>query len=101
MAPWPPGTQGSGLLPLPIAKAGRNRLLNVLVCQSNEREVHAYAQSCPTLCDPMNCNPPGSSVHGILQARILEWVAVASSRGSTLLRDRTQVSRIAGRFFTS
>ena len=40
------------------------------------------AQSCPTLCDPMDCSPPGSSVHGILQARILEWVAITFSRGS-------------------
>ena len=39
------------------------------------------AQSCPTLCDPMDCSPPGSSVHGILQARILEWGAMPSSRG--------------------
>ena len=38
------------------------------------------AQSCPTLCDPMDCSPPGSSVHGILQARILEWVAISFSR---------------------
>ena len=59
------------------------------------------AQSCPTLCDPMDCSPPGSSVHGILQARILEWVAVSFSRGSSQPRDRTQVSRIAGGFFTS
>ena len=47
------------------------------------------AQSCPTLCDPMNCRPPGSSVHGILQARILEWVAISFSRGSSQPRDRT------------
>ena len=40
------------------------------------------AQSCPTLCDPMDCSPPASSVHGIFQARVLEWVAVSSSRGS-------------------
>ena len=39
------------------------------------------AQSCLTLCDPMDCSPPGSSVHGILQARILEWVAIPFSRG--------------------
>ena len=57
-------------------------------------------QSCPTLCDPMDCNLPGSSVHGILQARILEWIAICSSRGSSWLRDWTQVSCIAGRFFT-
>ena len=40
-------------------------------------------QSCPPLCDPMDCSPPGSSVHGILRARILEWVAMPSSRGSS------------------
>ena len=53
-------------------------------------------QLCPTLCDPMDY-----IVHGILQARILEWVAFPFSRGSSQLRDQTQVSRIAGRFFTS
>ena len=57
-------------------------------------------QTCPTLCDPMDCNPPGSSVHGILQARILEWVAIPFSRGSSRPGDRTWVSCIAGRFFT-
>ena len=58
------------------------------------------AQSCPTLCDPVDCSLPGSSVHGILQARILEWVAISFSRGSSRPRDRTQVSHIAGRRFT-
>ena len=58
------------------------------------------AQSCPTLCDPMDCSPPSSSVHGILQARILEGVAIPFSRRSSQPRDRTLVSRIAGRFFT-
>ena len=57
-------------------------------------------QSCPTLCDPMDCSPPGFSVHGILQARILEWVAMSSSRGSSWSRDQTQASCIAGGFFT-
>ena len=57
-------------------------------------------QFCLTLCDPMDCSPPGSSVHGILQARILEWVAMLSSRGSSPPRDQTQVSHIGGRFFT-
>ena len=57
-------------------------------------------QLCLTLCDTMNCSPPGSSVHGILQARILEWVAISFSRGSSRPRDWTQVSCIAGRFFT-
>ena len=57
-------------------------------------------QLCPTLCNPMDSSPPGSSVHGILQARILEWVAMPSSRGFSQLGDWTQVSHIAGRFFT-
>ena len=54
-------------------------------------------QSCPTLCDPMGCSLPGSSVHGIFQATVLEWIAISFSRGSSQSRDRTQVSRIAGR----
>jgi len=58
------------------------------------------ALSRPTLCDPMDCSPPGFYVYGILQARILEWVAIPFSRGSYWPRDRTQVSCIAGRFFT-
>ena len=53
------------------------------------------AQSCATLCDPMNY-----TVHEILQARILEWIAMPSSKGSSQPRDRTQVSHFAGRFFT-
>ena len=52
-------------------------------------------QSCPTLCDPMDCSPPGSSVHGILQARILDWAAILSSRGSSRPRDQAQVSYIS------
>ena len=55
-------------------------------------------QSCSTLCDPVDCSLPGSSVHRILQARILEWVAMPSSRGSTQPRDQTQVSRTVGGF---
>ena len=58
------------------------------------------AQSCLTLCDPMDWNPPGSSVPEIFQARILERVAISLSRGSSWPRDQTQVSCIAGRFFT-
>ena len=57
-------------------------------------------QLCPTLCDALNCSPPGSSVHGILQARILEWVAIPFSRGSSWPRDQTWVPCTAGRFFT-
>ena len=58
------------------------------------------AQLCLTLCDPMGCSPPDSPVPGILQARILEWVATSFSRGSSQPRDQTQVSCTAGRFFT-
>ena len=57
-------------------------------------------QSCLTLFDPMDCSLPGSSVHGILQARILEWVAIPFSRESSRLRDWTRVSCTADRFFT-
>ena len=59
--------------------------------------------SCSVMSDslnPMNCSPPGSSAQGILQARILEWVAISYSRGSFRLTDRTRVSCIAGGFFT-
>ena len=58
------------------------------------------AEACLTLCDPMDCSPPNSSIHGLLQARILEWVAVPFSKGSSQPRDWTQVSYIAGGFFT-
>ena len=58
-------------------------------------------QLCPTLRHPMDCSLPGSSVHGILQARTLEWVAMPFSSGSSQPRDRTQASCIAGGFFTS
>ena len=55
---------------------------------------------CPTLCNPMKCSLPSSCVHGILHARILEWVAIPFSRGSSQHRDQTLISHLAGRFFT-
>ena len=58
-------------------------------------------QSCPTLWDTIDCSPPGSSVHGILQARILEWIAIPFSRGSSQPRDWTWVSCTTGRFLTN
>ena len=58
------------------------------------------SQLCPTLCDSMDCSPPGSSVNGTLQASILEWAAILFSRGSSWLRDWPQVYFIAGGFFT-
>ena len=69
---------------------------------SVQKAVHAKSlELCPTLCDPMECSPPGSSIHGILQARILEWVAVPSSRGSSRCRDQTHIPCISGGFFTA
>ena len=53
-------------------------------------------QSCLTLCDTIDCSPPGSSVHGVFQARILEWVAISPSRGASQLRDQTCISCISG-----
>ena len=68
-----------------------------------EEPCSVCAQLCPTLCNPMDWSPPGSYVLGIFQARILEWVAMLSSRGSSLPRDRTQVSFVScigSQFFT-
>ena len=59
------------------------------------------AKSCPTLSDPMDCSLPGYSVHGISQARILEWVSISFSRGSSQPRDQTCISCLAGGFFTT
>ena len=70
----------------------------LIVLWKSESEV---AQSCWTLWDPMDCSLPGSSVHGILQARILEWVAISFSRRSSQPRDWAPVSHIVGRRFTS
>ena len=89
--------------------SGEQKLLSKKYCNAIKSEALNYfdccavlclvSQSCLTLRDPMDCSPPGSSVHGILQGRILEWVAIPFSRGSSQLRDQTQVSYIAGRFF--
>ena len=68
-----------------------------MLMKESESEV---AQSCPILCDPMDCSLPGSSVHGIFKARVLEWVAISFSRGSSQPRDQTQVSWVVGRRFT-
>ena len=82
------------------ANKQRVELININQCSINSYQVSKVkvkvAQSCPTLCDPMDY-----IVHGILQARILEWVAFPFSRGSSQPRDQTHVSRIAGGFSTS
>jgi len=78
----------------PLCQSHRheNPLFNfcVSLVNSNATSIVGVTQSCPTLCDPMGCSSPGSSVHGILQARILEWVAMPSSKGSSRPRDWTQ-----------
>ena len=87
------------------------QILHPLSCQGSPRQYHVHfikvctpnllctcvqsLQSGPTPCDPIDCSPPGSSVHGILQARTLEWVAMPSSRGSSRPRDRTRVSYVS------
>ena len=70
---------------------------NIDIPWKKESEV---VQSCPTLCNPTDCSLPGSSVQGIFQARILEWVAISFSRRSSQPGDWTQVSHIVGRRFT-
>ena len=74
--------------------------LNICSVQTKMPSESEVAQLCPTLCDPMDCSPPGSSVHGIFQVRLLEWGAISFSRGSSQSRDRTRVSHRAGRRFT-
>ena len=65
----------------------------------NESVKVLVAQLCPSVCNSMDCSPPGYCVHGIFQARILKWVAIPFSKGSCQPRDRTWVSCTAGRFF--
>ena len=72
----------------------------LLQCMKVKRESEV-SQLCPTPSDPMDWSLPGSSIHRILQARVLEWVAISFSRGSSRPRDRTWVSCTAGRRFTT
>ena len=66
----------------------------------NKKKVKVKSLSCLTLCNPMDCSLPGSSVHGIFQAIVLEWIAISFSRESSQPRDQTRVSRIVDRGFT-
>ena len=92
----PPGSSVHGIL-----QASTLEQVAISFSKRNYRKKESeVTQSCLTLCDPMDCSLSGCSVHGILQERILEWVAISFSRGSSRPRDGTQVSCIAGRFFT-
>ena len=84
-----------GVLILNVEKRWNALVMHMHICM-----VMLVSQSCPTRCDPMDGSPRGSSVHGTLQARTLEWVATPFSRGSHWSRDWTQVSCTAGRFLT-
>ena len=87
----------------PLDSPGKNTGVGchfLLQCMKVKSESEV-AQSCLTFSDPMDCSPPGSSIHGIFQARVLEWVAISFSRGSSWPRDQTQVLHIAGRLFNS
>ena len=98
----PPQRRQPTRLPRPRDSPGKNTRVDwhfLLQCMKVKSESEV-SQSCRTLCDPMDCSPPGSSVHGILQARVLEWVAIPFSKGSSQPSNQTQVSCIAGGFFT-
>ena len=89
---------------LTLYSSSRQHTYSILVIIFNKSPItwtiSEVTQSCLTLCDPVDCNLPGSSIHGIFQATILEWVAIFFSRGSSQPRDQTQVSCIKGEFFT-
>ena len=75
-----------------LPSTGPQNLLDVPSSLRTSRHVCSVAQSCPALCNSMDCSPPGSSVHGISQASILRWVAISFSKGSSQPRNRTWVA---------
>jgi len=81
-------------------RCDRFDVTRLIICTDIYESESEVAQSCLTLCDPVDCSLPGSSIHGILQARILEWVAISFSRGSSWPRKWTWVSHIVARCFT-
>ena len=88
---WPQDWKRSVFIPIP-KKGNAKECSNTSQLPSSHTLVSKKVlvnQSCPTLCDPMDCSPPGSSVHEIFQARILEWVDISFSRRSSQPRDRT------------
>ena len=95
-----PGTPGCGFSVLMLELLSDFQQLSSCLHFPTKESESEVIQSCPTLCDPMDCSLPGSSVHGIFQAIVLEWVAISFSRGSSRPRDHTQVSHIVDRRFT-
>ena len=85
--PWSPTLQAYSLLNEPPRKPLLYSRTLFLIHLVYVKVKVLVAPSCPTPCNPMNCSPPGSSVHGTLQARILEWIAISFSRGSSRPRD--------------
>ena len=83
-----------------LTKKWDTTVLRMAYVQNTDYSVSEVTQSCPTLCYPMDCSLPGSSVHGIFQAIVLEWIAISFSRGSFQSRDQTLISHTAGIFFT-
>ena len=108
--PTTPGREGEALVSHPSSEPSETSSLwvrqviqgsvCVCVCVCVCARTCAIAQSCMTLHHPMYCSPPGSPIHGTSQARILEWFAISSSRGSSQPRDQTRICCLAGRFFT-
>ena len=110
----PPGSSVHGILQARTLELVANPFsVSKKLCDFGRLSCSLWAQFCclivvlvqllsrvPLFCDPMNCSPPGSSVHGISQARTLEWVAIPFSRESSQSRDQTQVSYTTCRFFT-
>ena len=89
-------------LKLFVSMGGMLEAQSTSVIYRTDYRVGFHAQSCKTLCDSMDDHPPGSSVHGISQARMLEWVAISSSRGSPGIKLECPVSpTLAGRIFTT
>ena len=75
-------------------------IFHYVLSQDTHTHTRLVTKSYPTLCDPLDWSPPGSSVHGIFQARVLEWVAISFCRVSSRSRDQNFISCIAGEFFT-
>ena len=98
-------TQGTQV---PHRRQASGIVTSIVVINNHRKHIHArtskseseVAQSCPILCDSMDYSLGGSSIHGIFQARVLEWIAISFSRGFSQPRDQTWVSCVVGRRFT-